>query len=311
MSNEKMTTMEAMELVNTELAALNALIKDGKNTEAAEQATRTALKKYNAAVVTEYAATIRALADDKGRTEAFAYYLDHQTCKGLSLAWEDDEHNVRTVAPKLCRVSLYNLNNLFERNDGYFFKGGIVTWKKALEAFCDNLALAFIGDDAFERRLPDGTAYASPVEMKKFKEDNGFTCKTATPSMTELCRQLDKLFELCSPDGFDVHAVKADVKYLASSLFKSSRDVKNVNGKLIQSATTTMEYYLIMAMTTRYYKRMYETVRGKQTLFNEKAGTGNKKTPVKDEAKPTGATTINKPAKKPVPTAREEQKQSA
>ena len=273
--------MIAIDIISEKLIDLNSTLARGEDGEDIREDIAANLKAYNKEQLKAHVQTVKG--DGLSPVAIMSRYLTNQYYTGLRLTVDRDTLEW-VVSPAEFRCSMMQFESLaYAKKSDHISTHG--NWYKHLAAFCDNVALFRIGGDShIVRTTSRGDAFTSPVELLKFKAENGYVCKEAVPSKRELMDELARVFAAICPDGMtdkDGNAltpVKADLTFIIDDLAKTV--VKKDFGGWQQSRVSAMEKTLCKALEKRYTREAYSF----QTP-EEKSASGKKSETEKEAAK--------------------------
>lgn len=250
--------MTTIDIINAKLIDLNDAIARGEDAEDLRADLTAQVKLYNKEQLKAHIQSVKG--ENLSPVEVMARYIQQQYYSGLRLTVDRDTLEW-VVSPAEFRCSMMQFEALAysKKADRISANGG---WYKHLAAFLDNVALFRIGGDShIVRTTSKGDAFTSPVDLLKYKEEHGFTCKEAVPSKRELMDELTRVFEAVLPegmtdkDGNPLVPVKADLTFIIDDTAKTV--VKKDFGGWQQSRTAAMEKTLFKALEKRYTREAY------------------------------------------------------
>lgn len=310
--------MTAIDIISEKLIDLNSTLARGEDGEDIREDIAANLKAYNKEQLKAHVQTVKG--DGLSPVAIMSRYLTNQYYTGLRLTVDRDTLEW-VVSPAEFRCSMMQFESLaYAKKSDHISTHG--NWYKHLAAFCDNVALFRIGGDShIVRTTSRGDAFTSPVELLKFKAENGYVCKDAVPSKRELMDELARVFAAICPEGMtdkDGNAltpVKADLTFIIDDLAKTV--VKKDFGGWQQSRVSAMEKTLCKALEKRYTREAYsfqtaeeKTVSAKKSETEKQAAKDNAGAPdmktmpkagpvtVKSDSEPKAAKSVKKTAKK-------------
>ena len=307
--------MYTIDTLTEKLIDLNDTLARGEDGEDIRADLTANIKAYNKEQLTAHVASVKG--ESLSPVDIMARYLTNQYYTGLRLTVDRDTLEW-VLSPAEFRCSMMQFESLaYEKKADHISANG--GWYKHLAAFCDNVALFRIGGDShIVRTTSKGDAFASPVDMLKYKEEHGFVCKGDVPSKRELMDELTRVFAAICPegmtdkDGNPLAPVKADLTFIIDDLAKTV--VKKDFGGWQQSRVAAMEKTLCKALEKRYTREAYsfqtaeeKTVATKKTKTEKQESVGGpdlKTVPkagpveVKSDAEPKAAKAVKKAAKK-------------
>lgn len=310
--------MATIDIITAKLKDLNNTLARDEDGEDVRADLTANLKAYNKEQLKSHVKSIKG--ENLSPVTIMSRYLTNQYYTGLRLTVDRDTLEW-VVSPAEFRCSMMQFESLaYDKKADHISARG--NWYKHLAAFCDNVALFRIGGDShIVRTTSRGDAFTSPVELLKFKSENGYVCKEAVPSKRELMDQLTRIFAAICPEGMtdkDGNAlapVKADLTFIIDDLAKTV--VKKDFGGWQQSRVSAMEKTLCKALEKRYTREAYsfqtaeeKAPAGKKSESEKEAAQDNAGAPdtktmpkagpvtVKSDSEPKAAKTVKKSAKK-------------
>lgn len=234
------------ETLKTEVNALNALYKEG--TAIDELIAQRA--KVDTLVESINTETVNARIDALLAMELkpmFIDFINNQTITRIKVT-ENKERTEFIIGDSVTKISFLQLE---EKSENPLCKG---VYFKLMVIFMHNLYKSTATEANFNTSFSLNDEYAQLVK----KYDFGKT------SMVELEKQLNAILEKLLPEGLEIKAIKADVKYLLRAIGNT-----NDSGKTIIIQEKTFVKYLFAALDHRMNKKAYE-VESKMTAHKSK-----------------------------------------